>query len=207
MPDGPADLHRTPELGVAVAAARAELERAVTLGGLQNDPLRHPLQALSLHLQTLHRLSVDVTSALDRAAEEARRPIRQEEIRRVGQAAADGAAAFAKRLVWTETARLVLLAAGILAGTNAITGALCWWLGHRAETAVVQQAADSLPAAAATYGADAAPVWFGLMQHNDIRAALASCSRFDSNGRSACRVALWLEPAPPPKADGTSQQP
>ena len=36
-----------------VAAARAELEEAITRGRLQGDPLRHPLMALSSHLAAM----------------------------------------------------------------------------------------------------------------------------------------------------------
>jgi hypothetical protein len=39
-----------------VATARAEMDRLVTLGGLQSDPLRYPIEALSVHLDALNKV-------------------------------------------------------------------------------------------------------------------------------------------------------
>ncbi len=48
MPEGMAEV---------VRKAKAELERLVTLGQLQGDPLRYPLQGLSVHLDAMLVLS------------------------------------------------------------------------------------------------------------------------------------------------------
>ena len=54
------------ELGKAIEDARAEMERLVQLGELQNDPIRHPIQALSVHLDALLKLSTALSQVLTR---------------------------------------------------------------------------------------------------------------------------------------------
>jgi hypothetical protein len=60
------DVALDPELGKAIKDAQAEMERLIQLGELQNDPIRHPIQALSVHLDALLKLSTAHTQALTR---------------------------------------------------------------------------------------------------------------------------------------------
>jgi hypothetical protein len=60
------DVARDPELGKAIKDAQAEMERLIRLGELQNDPIRHPIQALSVHLDALLKLSTAHSQALTR---------------------------------------------------------------------------------------------------------------------------------------------
>jgi hypothetical protein len=41
-----------------VAGAKAEIGRLVQLGELQDDPLRHPIQALAVHLDAMQKITV-----------------------------------------------------------------------------------------------------------------------------------------------------
>jgi hypothetical protein len=50
-----------PELPDLIAATRAETERALSLGGLRNDPIRYAFSALSVHLEALYRVLTDAT--------------------------------------------------------------------------------------------------------------------------------------------------
>jgi hypothetical protein len=91
----------------------------------------------------------------------------------------------------------------VLVCSNAATGGIFWWLGHRAEIVKIQSAVDRLPAAV-QHGVKAAPVWFAQMQADDTETALASCRRFEENGLGVCRLGLWLE-APPSKPTGDAK--
>jgi len=76
-PDRPAD--RDAELASIVAAAQAELDRAIQVGGLQNDPLRHTVHALSVHLIALHKVLLGFGAEVDAA-----RQLVRDDILRVG---------------------------------------------------------------------------------------------------------------------------
>lgn len=53
-------------LQASAAEAQAEMERLIQLGGLQHDPLRHPIRALSVHLDAFSVQAGSVVQALDR---------------------------------------------------------------------------------------------------------------------------------------------
>src|ERR1700712_4204639 len=59
------------ELGAVITNARAEMQHLVQLGDLQGDPLRHPIQALSVHLGALHQFAVTSNRAGIGAAQNA----------------------------------------------------------------------------------------------------------------------------------------
>lgn len=119
-----------PEMDQVVAEARAEMDRLVELGGLQNDPLRHPIQALSVHLGALHTLMLDSSRTLAKQIGEARQSINDEDIRRLSQAAANGAERRAAEVARSANRRTVVIAtATVLAlmGASAVGG--WWWRG------------------------------------------------------------------------------
>jgi hypothetical protein len=60
------DVALGPGLGKAIEDAQAEMQRLIQLGELQNDPIRHPIQALSVHLDALLKLSTAHSQALTR---------------------------------------------------------------------------------------------------------------------------------------------
>ena len=119
-----------PEMDQVIAEARAEMDRLVELGGLQNDPLRHPIQALSVHLGALHALTLDSSRTLAKQIEAARQSINDEDIRRLSQAAANGAERRATEVARSANRRTVAIAtASVLAlmGASAVGG--WWWRG------------------------------------------------------------------------------
>ena len=83
-------------------------------------------------------------------------------------------------------ALLVLGAAG---------GGYAW--GRAEEAARTRDAAGAL-AAALRDGSASARAWLGLMENNDVQAALRRCEGrtvwTDATGRRACVVPLWLDP-------------
>ena len=105
-----------PEMDQVIAEARAEMDRLVELGGLQNDPLRHPIQALSVHLGALHTLTLNSSRTLAKQVEAARQSINDEDIRRLSQAAANGAERRAAEVARSANRRTVAIAtASVLA--------------------------------------------------------------------------------------------
>ena len=64
------------DLAAVTEAAKAELDRAIALSGLQRDPLRHSFQALRVHLDAMHQL-------VSQHIEEARKPIGREDLQRL----------------------------------------------------------------------------------------------------------------------------
>jgi hypothetical protein len=119
-----------PEMGQVIAEARSEMDRLVGLGGLQNDPLRHPIQALSVHLGALHKLSLNNSQALAKQVEAARQSISDEDIRRLSQAAANGAERRAAELARSANWRTVTIAtASVLALMCASAIGGWWWRG------------------------------------------------------------------------------
>ncbi|MGD0104910.1 MAG: hypothetical protein ABSC06_12845 [Rhodopila sp.] len=75
------------EIGKMIADARAEMSRLIQLGELQHDPIRHPIQALSVHLDALYKLSVESSRAVARLTEASRNPISDEDVRRLADLA------------------------------------------------------------------------------------------------------------------------
>jgi hypothetical protein len=174
-------------LATVTEAARAELDRAIQLAGLQHDPLRHTFIALGVHLDAMHRLVEGHITA-------ARRPISDEDLRKLSQSASHGA--------WRMTAEMMrahnwrTIAITVLTGVVAISvaGFGGYFYGRQSGITEVQQAINAIPNAAARYGAAGAQHWLALMNNNDIDAAWARCRQNVQNGRKACEFALWIEP-------------
>jgi hypothetical protein len=56
------------DMGEVVGAAKAEMDRLIQLGRLQGDPLRHPIEALAVHLDAMHKLQADAAALPDEVA-------------------------------------------------------------------------------------------------------------------------------------------
>jgi hypothetical protein len=132
MPSDPIRLRLAPELPQLIAQARAEIDRAIDLGGLRNDPVRHAFTALGTHLEALYRVLTDATLTIGAQIAEARRPIADEDIRRLSKASADGAwratAELARAHVWRNV--LIAVAASLLLLIGAF-GAGYWFHGSQ----------------------------------------------------------------------------
>jgi hypothetical protein len=106
----PEPIRLAPELPQLIANARTEIDRALSLGGLRNDAIRYAFMALSVHLEALYRVLTDATLTIGAQLQEARRPIADEDIRRLSKASADGAWRATAELVRTHVWRNVLIA-------------------------------------------------------------------------------------------------
>jgi hypothetical protein len=129
MPPDPARLRLAPELPEIIANARAEIDRAIEVGGLQNDLIRHAFTALSVHLEALYRVLTDATLTIGNQLQEARRPIAEEDIRRLSKASADGAWRTTAELVRAHVWRNVLIA--VAASLLLLIGAGYWFHGSQ----------------------------------------------------------------------------
>jgi hypothetical protein len=155
-------------------AARDDLHRAIALGGLQRDPLRHPLQALASVLDALEEAANAVREPVSPAAE-------AEIIRRLENAASRGAAQHAAALARTHNLRTMLIASAVLVSAVALSIVGGYWWGV---TRPVQTNLGMLPREVAL-----------VLSSNDMSKALAECKPLPQNsGRRACAVNLWLEP-------------
>src|SRR4051794_33255940 len=122
-PEHPAD--RDEELATIVEAAQAELDRAIQLGGLQNDPIRHTLRALSVHLAALQHVLLSFGARMDAADKRA-------------STVQDSAAQKPRQASRIKDA---LLAAVALVATLLIGGGAGYWLRRPAELVVGVSAA------------------------------------------------------------------
>ena len=69
-----------PDLDKTIEAAQAELARAVQICSLRNDPLRHPLEALSATLGAMHRIFADGSRAVADQIANAPHPVSKAEL-------------------------------------------------------------------------------------------------------------------------------
>jgi hypothetical protein len=128
--DGEQPSSLSPDPGQVVAEAQAEMDRLVRLGNLQNDPIRHPIQALSVHLGAFHKL-----------IEAARRPVGDNDIRRLTSPA--DARNRGPDSWWPVNRRTVLIAMGALMLTFLTgTGAGYWLRGAAAVLVGVHAGAE-----------------------------------------------------------------
>jgi hypothetical protein len=114
-----------------VADARAEITRLMQLGELQNDPIRHPIQELSVRLDALYRVtrasSQMLTEQIQASAQQipTGSPLRDEDL---GRAVMQGIARYTTGAERTLSVRAGLLLAAMLAGAGA-----GYWFGQSTE--------------------------------------------------------------------------
>jgi hypothetical protein len=178
-----------PEVGDVITEARSEMERLMQMGELQNDPLRHPIAALSVHLDALHKLFVDGTLTLASQIEAAKRPVSEEDIRRLTQAAASGASQHAMYLARAANWRTLLIALLAVVAFGLLCVGGTWLFARSSLTAAVAGIERQLTGPEAEQ-------WLVLMQNNDLLASNKTCGSED--GRTACSIVLWTGPLPPP---------
>lgn len=194
-----------------VAEAREELARAITLAGLQRDPLQHPLRAMVATLDAMETVARDVRSATTEAAAAIRQPISPEAeaatVKRLETAATRGADRHTAALV--QQHGISNLIAGIAAATACIvvTGLGSYWFGRNQALseaqawAAAQTARVTMLADGPTLPVDEAAIWSQLIRYNPgiIREMVAKAPRQrDSlSGRASGSVVLWLESPQP----------
>jgi hypothetical protein len=186
-----------PELGDVVTAAQAELQQAIQIGSLRDDPLRHVLQALSTHLGALHKVLTDGSLTLAQHIEAARQPVQDEQLRRAvvaGVSTHTGAAIRAIR------ARTILIVAGVMLGVTLVGMGAGYWLGREAGfiagSATAMRANATLSLLPPSEGA----VWARLIANNpgSIAASMQQCEKVittTADGRKSCALPVWAEPA------------
>lgn len=198
-------------LAEQVATARDALARASELGGVKGDPLAKVLEVIALSLGALHALHVtharhygDVVEELEQRgaelAERVRQPLDPDALRRLEKAAASGATRQAARLARAFALRTALAASLVLCACVAAGVGGGYWWGARDARAAVNETEHGL-AEAFRAGPQDAAAWLSLMRVNDVRAAVQACEHdslwTNKEGRRACALRVWLDPAPP----------
>ena len=177
-----------PETGVAMHAAQRALEQEATKAEAVNDPTGPTLRALSLAMGACHKLFVDGSMTIGSLIQAARQPVAPEEMR---VAVAQGIRASASGAVRALNIRNVLIASGVLVGSNVLTaGTVYWWAGSNLQAAVA--------ALDVRLSASGSQSWRNLMEANPgnlIDRERGSCSA--QNGGVACQFNLWTSPAAP----------
>ena len=177
-----------PETGMAVRAAQQALEQEATKAEAVNDPTGPTLRALSLAVGACHKLYVDGSMTIGGLIETTRQPIAPDDMR---LAVAQGIRASASGAVRALNIRNVLIASGVLVGSNVLTaGTVYWWAGTN-----LQATLATLDVRLST---SASQRWRSLMEANPgdlIDKERGPCSA--QNGRGACQFNLWTAPTAP----------
>jgi hypothetical protein len=177
-----------PETGVAVHAAQQALEQEAIKAEAVNDPTGPTLRALSLVMGACHKLFVDGSMTIGSLIATARQPVAPEEMR---VAVAQGIRASASGAVRALNIRNILIASGVLVGSNVLTaGAVYWWAGSNLQAAVA--------VLDIRLSASGSQSWRNLMEANPgklIDRERGPCSA--QNGGVACQFNLWTTPAAP----------
>src|SRR3978361_687838 len=115
------------ELDDGIQDALSQLNVSITEAKHHNDPLWMPLSALSAFLRSMQRLHTNFVGSMRKSIEEAKQPVRDDELRR---AVAQGILIHAGQLAQCLWVRTVLIVAGMLLVTLACgIGAGYWFRG------------------------------------------------------------------------------
>jgi hypothetical protein len=156
------------DMARVVADAQTEIARLVQLGVLQNDPIRHPIQALSVHLDALYKITQAGSQMLAHQIRASPRPIDsrnpplcEDELRR---AVIQGVAGYADAAVRALNWRSALIGTVVVVGALLI-GAVIGYVVH----------GDRLLVAG-------------------VSAGQTECQ--DVNGGTLCRIPVWAKLPP-----------
>jgi hypothetical protein len=175
----------TSKLDADMTFALSQLDVSISEAKHHNDPLWMPLSALSAHIQAQRQLHANFVASMTKSIEDARQPVRGEDMRRaVVQGIGIHAAATVRTMGW----RNVLIGAGLLLGAAIIGAGSGYWMGTSAEAAKYVQAPANL--GVALTASDAAE-WVNLIRLNNITQANRTC--FNQGGGIACSFALWTK--------------
>ncbi len=119
------------EMGQVVAEARVEIARLVQMGALQDDPIRYPIQALSVHLEALYKVTLTGSQTLAKQIQAsvqsddlAKPSVPDDDLRR---AHVHGLPARAAGIVAVPGTRNTLIGAGMLAAALLAGAAGGYW--------------------------------------------------------------------------------
>jgi hypothetical protein len=105
----PAAPARSADLAGQIREAQRQLAESVVRAGLQRDPYRHALEAMAVVIGTF--------PVFVERLEATRQPFKDEDLRRLEQVAAKGAAGRAVDIVWARNWRTALMALCLLLAT------------------------------------------------------------------------------------------
>lgn len=160
----PARVGAAEGLRATAAAAQGEMERLIQLGGLHQDPLRHPIRALSVHLDAFSAQAGSVIESLERVT------------------------AAQQQSMTVADIRALTKAAGMIAGNEvvaaidrAVIHRLRWWFAGAAVCLVV-----------ALGGGFATGWWWrgGVVSIADVSAVAEHCEDRPDGGR-LCWIPMW----------------
>jgi hypothetical protein len=156
------------DMARVVADAQAEIARLVQLGELQNDPIRHPIQALSVHLDALYKVTQAGSQVLARQLQASPRPVDprnqplgKDELRR---AVIQGVASYAGEAVRALNWRSGLVGTGVVLAAL-LGGAVAGYAVHDSRQLVA-----------------------------GVSAGQTECQ--DVNGGTLCRIPVWAKLPP-----------
>jgi hypothetical protein len=195
-----------PETGDEISAAQAELDRALQIANLTNDPLRYVLSAMSAHQRAMHRLFVDGGLTLTQAISEAKQPPvlspeGEKKFFAVAEQAIRGGAfqaldAVSRRLARSHDRRSIAIVCGVMFAT-AVAGFAIGWLWQARNIAELEATMDSVQNMALRDGQEDANQWFAVMSLNHWRDVAANCRFTVQDGRRRCDTWFWFDPAAP----------
>lgn len=208
------DISEPDELAAMVEGARTEMERAIQLSGLKNDPLVPLMRAVASSLLVQHRLHRanaahlhDVSDQLDRqvsrslAAADRELAAREAAVleRLVPQLVAATDQAVKARL-WTVKLRIVAVSAAGAVTLLLVALGGGYTMGLKSGQAAGLRTQNAIIAAAEQDGPAAAALWHQIIANNDPRTAMAQCRKAitQQDGRRACLLPVWLDPPRPP---------
>ncbi len=176
-----------------IRAAQQEIAMGVNRAGWRDDPLRHPMAALS----TTIGLFPGFLERMEAVAERMRRPVTDDELNRLQTTIIRGADRRAADLARAHNLRTLLLYGGAFVACVVLAAGGGFWWGQATAADSIQETEQRL-ALAFRDGPDAAAGWARLMEQNNLPAALALCTGprvfSDQGGRKACMVPLYTDP-------------
>jgi hypothetical protein len=190
------------ELDTAIDAALVHLDRAATEAALHDDPLQAPFSALASFLRAQRQLYAAADQDLAAHLEQARQPVRDEELQK---AVVRGIATHAWDAVRTINLRTASwLTAGAISVMLLGFAGGAWWQHDRLAAQVA--AADQLIVTAHELGgvvlsARSAAIWAELVQRNpNVAEEFRDCQPLKQSAGSACALPVWTM-LPPPKTE------
>jgi len=190
---GPSPGQADGDFAARVRAAQADIAQGVERAGWRDDPLRHPMAALSTTIGVFPPL----VERIEAIAAGMKRPISDDELNRLQATIIRGADRRAADLARAHNLRTLLIYGGAFVTAVVLAAGGGFWLGQAAAADDIQQTDERL-ALAFRDGPDAAAGWVKLMELNNLPGALAQCTGprafTDRTGRKACYLPVYVEP-------------
>ena len=212
----PDPLRDSADLGCDIERVQADIERAIQLAGLKNDPVLPLIRVLSSSLSLQWRLHDQAVSYFRSASDRLDRQLvdtiaqgeRALETRRIGivESLAPELARLTTKNVRTWN-RSVTLKTALTFGGFAVALALGVGLagygaGWQAGNTSALSASGALAGAIHQAGPDAETALVGMVRANNVAQAWATCQKTataDKDGRRVCSMPMWADPESQPR--------